>query len=523
MLKYIIFFVFIFSSALSFAGFNWRERNPIANTDLYGFVHIDKNLPNDFGDENIKFTICFSSDIRKEASILGSYWNFSLLNSFCVLLSDTQLKWVAPNGVSFYFNKDGNTSKNIYLYNGGEWIAQNISAKGDAWRIEKSGELNTFYEYKNGRLIKFCTTANDDIFLLKYQGKKLSSIYNLSKRKELISISYNDLALAKSFTINGNVYEFEYAPSPSVNIAHTSLLSKITYPDKSFEAFEYTNSKASKARTITNKDFTTRKVNLSSINRLVQTSQSGNESWVEWDANTGIILADSGGEYEIGNNKDDSAFSNGVTKSPNPTPEFISLTYKSKSKKHPERYFYSWGRAIKIISDPDTGESTRYHLIGSNGPSYLNVRKIEKTVDADLKKPNWKIIESFAYDNKGRIIRKFSPKGIITWKYTDEYGSFRRYAGHDILQQIMLFDSDRRKKSNTIYSDGKETEYVYTYFEDEYTVFKIVDGRYSDFWTYDMKDNLIDSFDMQLAKLYKEIWKDSDPTQLIKINKNKQL
>lgn len=425
-MKRYCFFLPILLTALSCsAALDWIAKNSVGNANSRGYAHIEKQLPKiDFGTDTVRFFMDFISDPYRDSGFFGLYWNVSLFNTSCVKVRENQYEWRAPNGTHYFLTKNSSAdpkNTDAYLYNHGEWILKETSAKNI--RIEDGKNNDVFFTYKNGRLAKFCAKPKGDVFAINYAvNGRIDSIVNESKKNVVLKISYAGEDLVKSLTVGNETCAFEYEDFKLPSFPNKKLLSKIIYPDGTADILKYSLPQP-RSRRIVDKKFNERGTPLVSVMRMDQTSASGSKGWIEWCAESGMIMSDGGGEYKIGNDKNDVYYSEKAREYANkgstqPTPSFVSFIYERKDKKYPERYFYDWDNLIRITSNSDTGVSKRESLIGAVGPIYLEPRKIEEMKDGDISNPSWDFVKSFVYDDKGRLIRELDKFGNVkSWEY----------------------------------------------------------------------------------------------------------
>lgn len=219
-------------------------------------------------------------------------------------------------------------------------------------------------------------------------------------------------------------------------------VSSITFVDGNKEEYKYL-AEADKKRTYLTKNSKEGETKVSA-NKLTQV-RSGNESgFISWDATTGIIISDSGGEYAVRNPLIDK-FSpeydayESYRKRSSRTQE-SRISYKKPEYKYAEIWDYSSRNAIKITQDPNTGEQTRTSYIGNPGNASMKVRKVERKSASDN---DWKINITKTYDDNGNIIREIDGLGNLTEFIYDKKGSHWKTLRNGSLLYLAYNDDTR--------------------------------------------------------------------------------
>lgn len=191
------------------------------------------------------------------------------------------------------------------------------------------------------------------------------------------------------------------------------------------ENYKYSAEAKKKNRNILIKNETEKPSASVSINRFEQQTGEVSNGFIEWDATTGIIVEDSGGEYAVRNpifDKHSPEYMDNVfiadRKREMKTKE-SRISYKKPENKYPEIWDYSLRTAVKITQDPNTGEQTRTSYIGTPGNASMKVRKIEKKLPDTN---NWKVFTSKFYNDDGYLIREVDGLGNLTEFIYDEKG-----------------------------------------------------------------------------------------------------
>lgn len=404
-------------------------QNPAGNANLYGYARVSKETPDiDLGSDAYDLCIQFCSNPDNEPGFLGAYWDVPFLSSNILQTDGNRLKWQCPNRTFFYFEKNrdsslgagaalkkkANKSKyEMYFDTTGMWCAYKTA--DNSVKVESISNGKECYIYKNGKMTRF---ENDNgSFDISYKKNKLASVKSASTRRELISVNYGDDGNhAQSMTVDGKTFKFEYHDRNPGDILskgqwdkNTKLLKSITDPDGNVESFSY-EMKWKKPRRILHENFTESRTKDVNIDRITFSDASGSQSWIEWCAQTGMITADSGGEYAVGNNLSDKLHPAPTNK---PTPTYVAIKYERASHEFPQLYYYNWSNTNEIVGDSKTGDVYRYIKMAGNENTYRLDRKVEKLKKGSSidNNPIWELQKTNYYDNNGRIIREIDGDG----------------------------------------------------------------------------------------------------------------
>ena len=426
-----VFFVLNFSTIFAFAQVSrYFGQIPVGNSDTNGFVRIDKvfcDIALGNG-RNAKLFFKFSSDPRQEPKYLGAYWAIPFFDSNVVKLSANRCRWIAPNLRPYTFNKAQKAErgyKETYILNTTGKLKLNI-AKDDSICIENVDDSRNRYLLKNGRLVSFCEGKDADTFRISYEnGNRPRMVYNVGKNLTEIEFAYNKEGFLTKIVFPNDKRALFITYSECNTLAEDGItkqgkllksISSITFADGKKEEYRYSAEAKKKNRNIlTKKEEGEMSANVP-INKFEQKIGEDNKGFIEWDATTGIIVEDSGGEYAVRNpifDKHSPEYMDNVfiadRKREMKTKE-SRISYKKPENKYPEIWDYSLRTAVKITQDPNTGEQTRTSYIGTPGNASMKVRKIEKKISNET---NWNIISTRIYNNNGNIIRENYGNGNI--------------------------------------------------------------------------------------------------------------
>lgn len=395
---------------------------PIGNSDFNGFARMDKmfyKLPLGNGRKADMF-FKFTTDPRYEPKYMGTYWMIPFFDSSVMKTAPTRYVWRSPNHGTYTFNKSAKTDKGFeetYVLNTtGKWKL-NVS-KGEILICDIT-DLKSRYVFRDGKLSQFCWGDGADTFRLSYNARGYPlSVYNVSKNTESVRFNYNsERELAGIyFPAEKKSVLIAYAPFSVYGekgdiVRGVRIVSSITFLDGRNETYQYKH-ETRKRRNYLTKGGKEGNAEVP-VNKFLQKNGDGGEGFIEWDAESGLIMSDSGGEYKVCNTLFDTRNpdSNGkTTRSFGVNNSESMISYKKPEYKYAQVWGYSSSHAIKTTQDPDTGEETRTSYIGSPGKASMKIRKIEKRLAGEK---DWKLTLSKIYDENGNLIREIDADGNL--------------------------------------------------------------------------------------------------------------
>ena len=426
-------------------------KNFAGNVDVYGYARISTPpVPVKFGITAQSLYFEFYTDPARSPGIMGAYWHIPLLSSQASRIDPAMLKWLAPNGLTYFFQKKSRADLasnkaaarkieseklEFGISTSGKWLAYFDNSLGYL-RIEDINNPDCYFLYKNGRLVRFSEKKGKE-FDLEYSKNRISALRNASKRTVMASFEYHPDGLLKSVSADNGTYTFEYhdrtgsgmLESMGVELEGIKLLKRITCPDGSEYGFAYSAEKP-RPRTIGTNDLAERYTAPVKVNRMAGTSESGFNGWIEWDAGSGFAMADGGGEYAVGNNQLDPMNPDYEHSKGGHHPSYSYLRYAEHGKKHAHTYFYDWLRLIEIKTDANTGEAYKYSKIGGSGATFGKTRKIErlrKGAPLSLNGP-WETELVVHYNAAGKFVREIDGAGNVTEIVRSEDGPNETWA-----------------------------------------------------------------------------------------------
>lgn len=425
-----VFFVLNFSTIFAFAQVSrYFGQIPVGNSDTNGFVRIDKvfcDIP--LGDgSSAELFFKFSTDPRTEPKYMGAYWTIPFFESNVVKISSSNYRWIAPNLRTYTFNKvpkNDRGYKETYILNTTGSLKLNV-AKDDSICIENVNDPKNRYLFRGGKLVSFCEGKDADTFRISYENTRPRLIYNMSRNSTEVEFIYNREGFLDKVIMPKDKKTLFVRYGACNTFAGDGItkqgdilnsVSSITFADGKKENYKYSAEAKKKNRNILTKNESEKPSASVSINRFEQQTGEVSNGFIEWDATTGIIVEDSGGEYAVRNpifDKHSPEYMDSVfiadRKREMKTKE-SRISYKKPENKYAEVWDYSLRTAVKITQDPNTGEQTRTSYIGTPGNASMKVRKIEKKISNET---NWNIISTRIYNNNGNIIRENYGNGNI--------------------------------------------------------------------------------------------------------------
>lgn len=488
-----VFLLFVAHVSVAQVSHSWTQI-PIGNADKNGFARLDKlfyKMPlgtNSYAD----FFLMFSTDPRINMGCTGMYWSIPFFNSRVVRLSESKYEWQSPNLGIYIFNKTkklGKEGGTTYLLNtNGKWKLNML--RDGTIHIEDTQTVDRYYIYRKGRLVTFRDGPLSDIFKIFYNGDVLfpHSVYNQTQTKEELQFIYNKSGLLFKISLP-KVHKFVYInyedcgthlSNPHVSSKEKlKSISSIMFIDGTKEEYRYTAEKIKKNRTILTRNGEIKEKVL--VNRLESKVNNTTKGFIEWDAETGIIISDAGGDYSIRNpllDKINTEYNAPIFKTDrlynNRTKE-SKISYKKPENKYPEIWEYNSRNAVKVTQNPHTGTQTRTSYIGISGNASMKIRKIEIKALSDK---NWQLSVMNTYDALGRKIRSISPNGIKEYKFM---GNDKFIYFNSALIRSEHVDKKSKKLTVKLYKDADTIlEYIYS----EYPNYSLIHRKNNNFVYY---------------------------------------
>ena len=452
--------------------------NRLGNADSYGYARIvrelgELKLPGAARAQPVQ--LVFSSDPRLAPGPFGPGWRIPLLSSAVVPFGQYKLYWDGPDEKRHYFVLDptarARRDERIYRHRGLQWTAR-VHGRGDDVQVLIESTLfpGWSYRYRKGRLAAFRMGEKSSECRLTWSGSgQLLKITESTRRSALLEIDYETNGDPRSLRIGEDVHQLAMgegrlkAPDGRP-YSRAAYLRRLASPGAVPEIFTYEPAEPRR------RNGQRLAVNRLSVRPDPPESESGTDSatktdapdgnggFLEWEARSGFITADSGAEYEVENLAWDPLRRDESGKSGGTAPDAVQLVRRPRDGTPEQLWAYDWNSGVNTYTDLATGETLRKTWILSEGPAHLKLRKQEK------KQPGgWELLEKRSYDPKGRLIRMVSPGEIrkIVWKDKPS-GSISETYVNGNLHRFTKYVGDKMLERKIFRGNGEVERYVFS-------------------------------------------------------------
>ena len=415
--------------------------NRLGNADSYGYVRLVRELgklelPGAVRSQPVR--LVFSSDPRLAPGPFGPGWRIPLLASTVVQFSQYKLYWDGPDEKRHYFVPDATArarrDERVYRHLGLQWIARVRGGDSRDGQMDVKIESTLFpgwsYRYRKGRLAAFRMGEKSPECRLTWSGRgQLLKITESDRRSALLEIDYDANGDPRSLRLGEDTHQLSMGEgsltaSDGRPYGRTAYLRRIASPGNAPENFTYEPAKSRSRRG------QRLAVNRLSVRPDPPENQTGSESapepeapsgsggFLEWEAESGFITADSGAEYEVDNLAWDPLRSDESGESASTAPDAVQLVRRPRDGAPEQFWAYDWNSGVNTYTDPATGDTLRKTWILSQGPAYLKLRKEER------KEPGgWEMETLLSYRPDGKVIREVDGAGSISQFHYDELGT----------------------------------------------------------------------------------------------------
>jgi hypothetical protein len=399
--------------------------NVLGNANQFGYGRIVKELGSlPLNDErNLPVALIFSSDPGVEPGLLGPGWSLPLFDSKIYRSRRGVLVWDSPDEYRRFFVADSaadvRRGENGYISQKTDWRAVEDERRG-AIRITSVKDAEQVFEYRDGQLYEFCMGAGTSTFALEYGGRgELKRVFDRATQRTVMEIGYSGAEVTR-ITIGDESTEIEMGdgdwttPDGKVNFRNyrVSFLLRLG-SEADGERFTYSKDNehqraaAKKARL--------------PVNRLT-VEQGTQRSWLSYEAQSGFIVADSGGEYSVANAAYD-PFAEKKDGQPRVSPRLVKVERQPNSGEAKQLWSRDWPKGLETFTEPD-GDLVRRTWIMAKGPAYGKLRRIEEQGDG-----KWEMVKTMTYRPDGKLLREIDrAMSVTTYVYDGSSGELNQIA-----------------------------------------------------------------------------------------------
>jgi len=338
-------------------------------------------------------------------------------------------------------------------------------------------------EAKSRGLIKV-TVAVADACRITWSGRGLPLyITNQSNNQRIFEIEYQGSTDPERIIIGEQRIEFEMgdgeltSPDGVSNYRNyrVSFLRSLTFDEETSESFDYSKSDKvqRKVSVLDDAEKKVAKIIDLAVNRMeISNEAEGNATgnWIEWEAKSGFITADSGGAYSVKNDSWDPNIQDGTF---DVTPASVEITRLPEGGDE-QRWSYVWNSGVRVYTDLATGEVIRRTMIMSEGPANGKLRKREILQDG-----KWTLDRQNSYDPKGRPVRAVHGDSMRIWKWEDLQNGTEatEYLNGSIVRRTVYDRAGDFVEREIFKADGDVDRYIYGETTDGRTIAHYLNGE----------------------------------------------
>lgn len=444
------------------------RENALGSANSFGHGRIIRPLGElSIGGVLYPVNLVFNTNPSDAPGAFGPYWRIPLFSTTVVQFNQYKLYWAGPDERRQFFildqSYDSRRGEKVFVERGKDWKAT-VGRKGDIL-IEALDDSGWFFRYDEGQLEELRLGKSADICRVTYSGRGLPLyITNQANNRRIFEIEYRGSTEPERIIIGEKQIEVEMgdaeltAPDGSTNYRNyrVSFLRSLTFDENNAEFFTYSkaDSRKRKVSVLNKAEKKIQKTLDLAVNRMEVSSGSKDEStenWIEWEAKSGFITADSGSTYSVKNDSWDSNIQQG---SFDVTPAAVEMTRLPEGAQE-QRWSYVWNSGVKVYTDLATGEVIRRTLIMSEGPANGKLRKREVLQDG-----KWTLDRKNSYDPKGRPVRAVHGDDMRIWEWEDQ-GGFSRSTEYfnGILEKVTHFDKSDKMIYREVYNSNGVVDY----------------------------------------------------------------
>lgn len=445
--------------------------NALGSANSFGHARIVRPLGKlQIGEKAYPLNLVFNTNPADAPGAFGPYWRIPLFASTVVQFNRYKLYWDGPDERRQFFvldqSHDARRGEQVFIERGKDWKAT-VDRRGEIL-IEALDDSGWVFRYDEGRLKQFKLGESADACRVTWSGRDLPLyITNQSTNRRLFEIEYHGLTEPERIIIGEKQIEVEMgegeltAPDGETSYRNyrVSFLRSLQLDAEDVETFEYSKAEP-RQRKIPVLDRAKKKVLKSvdiKVNRMAIANVAADgaaDNWIEWEAKSGFITADSGSAYTVKNDSWDPNIQDG---SFDVTPSAVEMTRLPEGGTE-QCWSYVWNSGVKVYTDLATGEVIRRTLIMSEGPANGKLRKREV-----LKGGKWVLDRQNSYDPKGRPIRAVHGDDMRIWKWEDlrDGSEATEYLNGSIVRRTVYDVSGNFLEREIFNPNGDVDRYVY--------------------------------------------------------------
>lgn len=390
--------------------------NVLGNANQFGYARIVKDLGSlPLNEErNLPVALVFSSDPSVKPGLLGPGWSLPLFDSTAYRSRRGVLVWDSPDEYRRFFvidsSADVRRDENGYVSQKIDWRAVEHERRGSI-QIRSVKDPEQMFEYRDGQLYEFCYGAGTVTFAVEYDGRgNLKRVFDRSSQRTVMEVRYSGTDV-QAIMIGDQAIEVAMgdgdwtAPDGKVNYRNyrVSFLLRLG-SESECESFTYTKDQLQHRAAAPGQSL--------SVNRLT-VEQDERKSWLSYEAQSGFMVADSGGEYTVINPAYDPFVEAGKGQ-PRVSPRLVKVTRKPSSGGEEQMWSRDWPKGIETFTEPD-GKLTRQTWIMAKGPAYGKLRRIEEQVGG-----KWAMLKTLTYRPDGKLLREIdAAKSVRQYSYAE--------------------------------------------------------------------------------------------------------
>jgi hypothetical protein len=488
--KRCLLFVFLVASAalVEAAPLDLDARdNALGSANSFGHARIVRSLGElQIGEFTYPLTLVFNTNPADAPGAFGPYWRMPLFASTVVQFNRYKLYWDGPDERRQFFvldrSQEGRRGEQVFIERGKDWKAT-VDRRGEIL-IEALDDSGWVFRYDEGQLQEFKLGDSADACRITWSGRGLPLyITNKSTNRRIFEIEYRGstdperILIGETQIVVGMGDGELTAPDGETNYRNyrVSFLRSLQFDAENIETFEYSKAEV-RQRKIPVLDRAKKKVLKAvdlKVNRMEITSAAAageSDNWIEWEAKSGFITADSGFTYTVKNNSWDPNIQDG---SFDVTPSAVEMTRLPEGGTE-QRWSYVWNSGVKVYTDLATGEVIRRTTIMSEGPANGKLRKREI-----LKDGKWVLDRQNSYDPKGRPVRAVHGDSMRIWKWEDSRSGSEatEYLNGSIVRRTVYDAAGDFLEREIFKANGDVDRYIYGRTKVGKTVTYFVNGE----------------------------------------------